>query len=198
LPPRTAARASLEAKPPPLRRFSILGETPGPADRVAPDEALIVCPWLRGLALPDGLFLSALPIHDVNAFFDGGWSFDIPLRLGRRSYVGVFALDRLRLAEQLLGRLREKGVANIINLPAVSFFDGATARTFATLGFTPEAELAFLRQARRAGFRVAYCARTGAAILPDMIGGLDFILRHDGPGRPFALEGPFDNGAPIS
>ena len=170
-----------------LRRFRIIVEPPLADASADPEEALLICPWLRGLEPEAGLFLSALPIHDSNGFVDDDRSLALPAALRRRCYVGVFALDRLRRTEQLFARLRDKGVENLINLPSVSFFDDATARTFATLGFTPDAEIAFLAQARRGGFGVALCARVGA-ITPDAAALFDFVLWHQGPDQPLNLE----------
>src|SRR5262249_49463449 len=102
-----------------------------------------------------------------------------------RVYFGVFLLDRLRSTDHLFAGLRAKGVRRLINLPSVSFFDASTARTLDMLDFSIEREIAFLLQAKRAGFSVALCARRGAAAVdPEPF---DFVLTHEGPGGPMEL-----------
>ncbi|MCO5090611.1 hypothetical protein [Bosea sp. (in: a-proteobacteria)] len=166
------------------RPFRIVAGGSGDWDDLATDEIVLVCPWLSGLDPLSGLWLSALPIHDCNAFIDDRWMLDAPAPLRERCYVGVFALDRLRSGQQIFGPLRDKGVSRLINLPSVGFFDGATAQTFGRLAFTLESEIAFLAQARAAGFRTALCARpdTPAPGQP-----FDFVLRHNGPGHPLTI-----------
>jgi predicted TIM-barrel enzyme len=156
---------------------------------VAADELVLVCPWLAGLDPVTGLWLAALPIHDCNAFVDGDWELKAPVQQRERCYVGVFALDRLRSGPQIFGPLRDKGVTRLINLPSVSFFDGATVQTFGRLSFTLESEIAFLAQARSAGFGTALCARSEAAPAPERMAQFDFVLRHRGPAHPLVIEG---------
>ena len=149
------------------------------------DDVILVCPWLAGLPAESGLWVSALPIHDANSFVDGDLRVEAPAKVRARLYFGVFALDRLRSTDQLLAGLRSKGVERLINLPSVSFFDGSTAQTFDMLDFNLDREIAFLLRARHAGFGVALCTRRGSALSQyDMF---DFVLVHDGPGRPMEL-----------
>jgi predicted TIM-barrel enzyme len=155
---------------------------------IASDELVLVCPWLSGLDLRAGLWLAALPIHDCNAFVDNDWILDAPPYLRERCYVGVFALDRLRSSQQIFGPLRAKGVSRLINLPSIGFFDGATAQTFGRLSFTLESEIAFLAQARSAGFGTALCARSEVDLAPEKAAPFDFILSHQGPGQPLTID----------
>jgi predicted TIM-barrel enzyme len=151
----------------------------------AGNDVILVCPWLAGLPAESGLWVSALPIHDANSFVDGNLRVEAPPKVRARLYFGVFALDRLRSTDQLLAGLRSKGVERLINLPSVSFFDGSTAQTFDMLDFNLDREIAFLLRARHAGFGVALCTRRGSALSQyDMF---DFVLVHDGPGRPMEL-----------
>jgi predicted TIM-barrel enzyme len=155
------------------------------AARIAPDDVFIVCPWLAGLPAVSGLWISALPIHDVNGFIDNATAVMAPAKLRGQLYFGVFALDRLRTTDQLLSGLRSRGVERLINLPSISFFDGATAQTFDMLDFSFDHEIDFLRRAKHAGFDVALCARRGTVLSTSDI--FDFTLLHDGPGGPMEL-----------
>ncbi|WID99942.1 hypothetical protein QO058_29960 (plasmid) [Bosea vestrisii] len=172
----------------PPRPFRIVTGTEQDWEGVAADELVLVCPWLAGLDPATGLWLAALPIHDCNAFIDGDWVLNAPAQLRERCYVGVFALDRLRSGPQIFGPLRDRGVTRLINLPSVSFFDGATAQTFGRLSFTLESEIAFLAQARSLGFGTALCARAEAEPAPGRMAQFDFVLRHRGPGHPLVIE----------
>ncbi|WP_439495739.1 hypothetical protein [Bosea sp. (in: a-proteobacteria)] len=172
----------------PSRPFRIVTGSERDWEGVAADELVLVCPWLAGLDPAAGLWLSALPIHDCNAFVDGDWALKAPADQRERCYVGVFALDRLRSGPQIFGPLRDKGVSRLINLPSISFFDGATALTFGRLSFTLESEIAFLAQARSAGFGTALCARSEIDLAPEKTAPFDFILRHQGPGQPLVID----------
>lgn len=151
-------------------------------------DIYIICPWMQGLARDSGPWLSALAVHDCNAFVDDDWTFEAPPDLRARCYFGVFALDRLRSTDGLLSLLRKRGVERIINFPSVSFFDGGMAKTLGALGLDAAAERAFLAKAQAAGFHIAACERAGEKLSrPD---GLrpDFLLTHRGPPHPFSLS----------
>jgi predicted TIM-barrel enzyme len=165
-----------------------------PAARtVTASDVVIVCPWLAGLPADSGLWISALPIHDVNSFVEDAPALTAPAKVRALLYFGVFALDRLRTTDQLLAGLRNKGVERLINLPSVSFFDGATAQTFDMLDFSFDQEIEFLRHAKHAGFGVALCARRGLVLSPPDI--FDFVLLHSGPGGPMELTAPMSRPA---
>jgi predicted TIM-barrel enzyme len=164
--------------------FKVLDHVPVPGESLAPEETLLVCPWLAGLPPEQGLWLSALPIHDANSFVDRAEDFAVPAPLRARCYFGIFALDRLRSSELLLESLRRKGITRLVNLPSVSFFDGASARTLDALDFKPATEIAFLLQAKRMGFGVGLCVRTGVEIGAEDAASFDFLMSHRGPGEP--------------
>lgn len=147
---------------------------------------VVVCPWLAGLPAESGLWISALPIHDVNAMAEAHEPVVIPPALAPFVYFGVFALDRFRAPARLFARLRARGITGIVNLPSVTFFDGRTADTLRSLDFGLAQEVAFLKQATAAGLRVGLCARTAQATDIEA-GRFDFILSHDGPGSNLAL-----------
>lgn len=185
------ATAAGDAEPPRrsgTRPFRIVTGVARDFESVVGDEVLLVCPWLAGLDPQAGLWLAALPIHDCNAFLDGAWRLEAPEPLRERCYVGVFALDRLRSIQQMLGPLRDRRVANLINLPSIGFFDGVTAQTFGRLGFTIESEIAFLARARAEGFGTALCTRSDVVLDPDRMVQFAFVLRHQGPDRPLFIE----------
>lgn len=167
---------------PPGTDLPLLDAPPSPADMPSAGPVL-VCPWLKGLKRPDGLWLAILPIHDANAWLDEDWTLDLPAEAADRLYFGVFALDRLRSAENILGSLRARGVRRIANLPTIACVDGATRASFAAMGFTPERELDVLLTAQAAGFGVAFCTDAPDQASPSARTALDFIVALDGPGR---------------
>jgi predicted TIM-barrel enzyme len=163
-------------------------QVPTSAAQYGDDDVILVCPWLKGLPEESALWISALPIHDANSFVDGDLRVDAAPRIRSRLYFGVFALDRLRSIDQLLADLRSRGVERLINLPSVTFFDASTAQIFDMLDFNLDQEIAFLLRAKRAGFRVALCARRGTTLSHP--GSFDFVLLHDGPGGRMELVAP--------
>ena len=147
----------------------------------------IVCPWLAGLPRETGLWISALPVHDVNALAELDEAVAITPALEPFVYFGVFALDRFRAPARLLQRLRARGISRIVNLPSVTFFDGRTAATLRSLDFGLAQEIEFLKQARAEGLRTGLCLRTSQIAGLDAADHFDFILSHDGPGSELKL-----------
>jgi predicted TIM-barrel enzyme len=154
----------------------------------APGSCLMVlCPWLAGLPADAGLWISALPIHDVNAMAEADEPVAIPPALAPFVYFGVFALDRFRAPARLLQRLRAKGIGQIVNLPSVTFFDGRTAATLRSLDFGLAQEIEFLKRARAEGLRAGLCARTSQIAGLDEAAQFDFVLSHEGPQSDLTL-----------
>jgi predicted TIM-barrel enzyme len=156
----------------------------------ARDDVIVLCPWLKGLPAETGPWIAALPIHDVNDFVDSDERLDVGA--GRRPpiYVGLFALDRFRSSARLLTQLRKKGIERIVNLPSVSFFDGRSTSILDSLDLGYEKEVAFLREAKLMGFRVALCTRRAALRAIEDVGMFDAVLCHDGPRTAFTLWRP--------
>jgi predicted TIM-barrel enzyme len=158
------------------------------AEAGSPGSCLIIlCPWLAGLPAESGLWLSALPIHDVNALAEADEPVAIPPAMTPFVYFGVFALDRFRAPGRLLQRLRARGIDRIVNLPSVTFFDGRTAATLRSLDFGLAQEIEFLKRAKAEGLRAGLCARRSQIGALDEKGQFDFILAHDGPGSELTL-----------
>jgi predicted TIM-barrel enzyme len=158
--------------------------------RAGKAEVIVLCPWLEGLSPATGVWVSALPIHDVNGFIDS----DEPLVPARKRhvpyYLGLFALDRFRSPERLLARLRTKGIERIVNLPSVSFFDGRSTSILESLDFGYGEEVAFLRRAKLEGFGVALCGRREALGAVADLDAFDALLCHDGPRSAFEILRP--------
>jgi predicted TIM-barrel enzyme len=142
--------------------------------------------------MPSGLWVSALPIHDANAFVDDERPYDIAPAHAASVYFAVFAIDPFRTPDALAQRLLAKGICRIVNLPSVSFFDAGTAEVFAGLNLGPAQERAFLRRASGLGLGVGLCTRSDdVPPLPERAH-YDFVLSHNGPGSTpelFAPEG---------
>jgi predicted TIM-barrel enzyme len=141
----------------------------------------ILCPWLAGLPKKTGLWISALPIHDVNAMAESEEPVAIPPAMAPFVYFGVFALDRFRAPGRLLQRLRARGIGRIVNLPSVTFFDGRTAATLRSLDFGLAQEIEFLKRARAEGLRAGLCARASQIAGLEEAAQFDFVLSHEGP-----------------
>jgi predicted TIM-barrel enzyme len=157
--------------------------------RAAPGgSVVIVCPWLKGLPEESGLWIAALPIHDVNGYLDEDSGTTVPMDLRGRLYFGVFALDRFRSLPRLFASLHAKGIQRIVNLPSVSFFDGRSAGILQSLDLGCAQEVEFLRKAKSAGFRVALCARRSSVATLGDLHDFEFALYHDGPRSGFSAE----------
>ncbi|MFI4995640.1 MAG: phosphoenolpyruvate hydrolase family protein [Hyphomicrobiales bacterium] len=166
------------------------------ADRDDPRGSItVICPWLKGLSPESGLWVAVLPIHDVNDFVDSEEVFKAPGDGDLAFYFGLFALDRFRSPTRLLAQLRRKGIERIVNVPSVSFFDGRSTSILESLGLGHEQEVAFLRQAKLQGFRVALCARRSTLGAIEDIGMFDAVLCHDGPRSDFSLR---RSGSPVA
>jgi predicted TIM-barrel enzyme len=164
--------------------FSLAERGPGPDWQGTADTAVIVCPWLKGLPPDSGLWMSALPIHDANGFVRADAALDAGAVPREQVYVGIFALDRFRPTAQLLAALHAMGVRRLINLPSVSFFDGRSGAMLEEVELGPAREVDFLLQARDAGFRIALCTTLARANKLTDASPFDFLLIHEGPGRP--------------
>jgi predicted TIM-barrel enzyme len=169
-------------------QIQFVQQVPESIGAVPSGSLVIVCPWLKGLPEESGLWIAALPIHDVNGYLDDDPGVTVPTELHGQLYFGVFALDRFRSLPRLFASLHAKGIERIVNLPSVSFFDGRSAGILQSLDLGCAQEVEFLRKAKSAGFRVALCARrTSVATLGDLRD-FDFALYHEGPRSSFSAE----------
>lgn len=152
-------------------------------EALAPGATVIVCPWLKGLPVESGLWISALPIHDANSHIRAGSFGNADRKIVEQIYLGVFALDRFRPTAQLLDDIWGMGARRLINLPSVSFFDGRSGAILRDVDLGPAREVEFLLQAKDAGFRVALCALQDQAAQVKSVAAFDFLLLHAGPGE---------------
>jgi hypothetical protein len=146
----------------------------------------LFCPWLAGFDPTIAFWLGALPWHDANASLFGA-----PRRVRAAPaalYAGVFCVDPFRLMTDLHAALRAAGIGGIVNLPSVSVFDGELGSLLTDFDLGIEREIAFLRQARAAGFRIAGCAPSPEAARALAEAGADFIIAHGGAPQPSAPD----------
>ena len=174
----------------------ILERPPSEGDSWAEGEIVLICPWLAGLPARIGLWMSALPIHDVNRYVDDDARFRMPPAVAASAYFGVLAIDPFRAPDALFRRLRARGIDRIVNLPSVSFFDGHTAEIFASIDLGPAQERAFLERAKHAGLNVGLCTRRTEIPPKRERVHYDFIVCHDGPGSTLELIDAGTAGAP--
>jgi predicted TIM-barrel enzyme len=170
-------------------QISFVERAPEAGSAAAKGRILLVCPWLEGLDRASGIWIAALPIHDLNAFLETAPALPKPSE-PTGCYHGIFALDRFRSQAHLFSLLRSRGIRRIINLPSVSFFDGRSASAFQSLNLGSEQEMGMLRAAREAGFDVAFCTRRPVDWRQVGEGVFDFVLSHEGPGSEFRVERP--------
>jgi hypothetical protein len=146
----------------------------------------LFCPWLAGFDPAIAFWLGALPWHDANASLFGA-----PRRVRAvppTLYAGVFCIDPFRLMTDLHAALRGAGIGGIVNLPSVSVFDGEFGSLLTDFDLGIEREIAFLRQARAAGFRIAGCAPSAEAARALADAGADFVIAHGGAPQPRAPD----------
>jgi len=98
-------------------------------------------------------------------------------------YAGLFCVDPFRIVGDLYAALGAAGVTGIVNLPSVSVFDGELGSLLASFDLGIEREIAFLRNARAAGFRIAGCASSADIARRLAEAGADFVIAHGGAPR---------------
>jgi predicted TIM-barrel enzyme len=139
----------------------------------------IFCPWLNRFPHDTGIWVSVLAAHDAN-----GTLFDALLASGKSRphvYAAVFTVDPFRSAEEIIRRIKQSGLGGVINLPSISFIDGAAGATFDKLSLGVDRELEFLAGCSAAGLRIAGVVRTVAAAERLLEIGADFLVAHGGP-----------------
>lgn len=152
------------------------------------DETLLLCPFLSGLDPASGMWLGPLAWHDCNATLLAALA-AVDRPPASTVFAGVFCADPFRLADDVLAGLRAAGVAGVVNLPSVSFLDGAFGQTLAALHLGVGREVGFLRHARAQGFRVAGCASEFSDAQTMCEAGAELIVTHSGPPLPGSAQG---------
>jgi predicted TIM-barrel enzyme len=160
-----------------------------PTNGTREDEALILCPWLDGPEPTTRFWLGVLSWHDANASLLAAIDRAKEGSHTRNAFAALFCADPFRSPAALFDQLRAKGIGGVVNLPSVTFLDGALSGILQQFELGPERELRFLRQARDAGFRVAGCvtSREMGQELERL--GAEFAIVHDGPPVPVARDG---------
>jgi predicted TIM-barrel enzyme len=141
-------------------------------------DRVILCPWIEQFPGVVGLWTSVLASHDANA------SLLAALPIARRRlphvYAAVFAIDPLRTAEHLIHRIKQSGIAGIINFPSVSFIDGEAGEILNRLSLGMEREIEFLTICAGKGLNIAGVVRSAAAASRLVEAGADFLVVHGG------------------
>ncbi|HEX5327044.1 MAG TPA: phosphoenolpyruvate hydrolase family protein [Acetobacteraceae bacterium] len=127
--------------------------------------------WIGGLAW-----------HDANAELLAAIGTPNPHR--HRVYAGVFCVDPFRRDADLFAALRMAGIDGVVNLPTVSVIDAELGGILGSFNLGIDRELAFLRRAGEAGFRIAGCVATVEAADQLVAFGADVIIAHGGPPQP--------------
>ena len=166
---------------------------------------MVLCPFLGGLDVSVAFWIGGLAWHDANAELLGAIGAPAPRR--HRVYAGVFCVDPFRRDDDVFSALRRAGIEGVVNLPTVSVIDGELGGILGSFNLGIDRELAFLRRAREAGFRIAGCVATVEAADQLVASGADFIIAHGGPPQPgladpssivaTRLRRRFGNGPPV-
>jgi predicted TIM-barrel enzyme len=141
-------------------------------------DRVILCPWIERFPGVVGLWTSVLAGHDANASLLEA----LPSR-GQRLpnvYAAVFAIDPLRTAEHLIHRVKQSGIAGIINFPAQSFIDGEAGDILNRLSLGMEREIEFLTICVSKGLNIAGVVRSATAAKRLVEAGADFLVVHGG------------------
>ena len=141
-------------------------------------DRVILCPWIERFPGIVGLWTSVLAGHDANASLLEA----LPSRVQRlpNVYAAVFAIDPLRTAEHLIHRVKQSGIAGIINFPAQSFIDGEAGDILNRLSLGMEREIEFLTICASKGLNIAGVVRSAAAAKRLVEAGADFLVVHGG------------------
>lgn len=144
-------------------------------------ETLILCPWLAGPDPQTRFWLGVLSWHDANASLLAALDAVCGRPEPGNVFAGLFCADPFRSPAALFDRLRAAGIGGVVNLPSVTFLDGALAGILQQFQLGPERELRFLRLARDAGFRVAGCVSSREMAQELVAMGAEFAIVHNGP-----------------
>jgi predicted TIM-barrel enzyme len=144
-----------------------------------PAKAWILCPWLEQFPTESGIWLSVLAAHDANEGLLRALS-------GSKNawpnvYAGVFAVDTLRPRAQFIRRLKDAGIAGVINFPSISFIDGEAGAVFEELSLGIDREVDFLQACSSAGLRIAGVTKSAEIARRLIAMGVDFLIAHGGP-----------------
>lgn len=146
----------------------------------APDALFV--PGLAGLEGPDLDLLALMPVCDVNGALAEALEGRAPWAPGSAPAAGLFLLDPFLRAEDMAGTLRRAGIGRVANYPTIQGYDGGTARSLASVGFSPAAELEALRAFAALGFQTMGFAAGAAAARELAASGAGTVVLHPGPG----------------
>jgi predicted TIM-barrel enzyme len=142
-------------------------------------DRVILCPWIEQFPGVVGLWTSVLAGHDANASLLAALPTTTRQRLPH-VYAAVFAIDPLRTAEHLIHRIKQSGIAGVINFPPVSFIDGEAGEILNRLSLGMEREIEFLTNCASKGLNIAGVVRSAAAAKRLVEAGADFLVVHGG------------------
>jgi|GEM_PF-2540047 len=111
------------------------------------------CPCMNGLAPEHAALVALLPIHDVNELLLRGVA-ECP-SWPRATYACVLAMDPFRSTHAMLRTLARHGVTRVCNYPSVVALEPTLYEALDEFALSVQREVAFVRDASQAGFRVA-------------------------------------------
>jgi hypothetical protein len=149
----------------------------------------VLCPFLADVVPAAAFWIGGLAWHDANASLLA--AIREPAPAGTNVFAGVFCTDPFRRDIDIFAALRQAGIAGVVNLPTVSFFDGELGAILDSFNLGIGREIDFLERARDAGFRIAGCVSTTGPIDRMLQVGAELIIAHAGvppPGRDDPAE----------
>lgn len=148
----------------------------------APAADALFMPGLAGLEGPDLDLLALMPVCDVNGALAEALEGRAPWTPGAAPVVGLFLLDPFLRVNDMAAALRRAGIGRVANYPTIQGFDGEAARSLASVGFSPAAELEALRAFAALGFSTVGFAAGAAAARELAAAGAEAVVLHPGPG----------------
>jgi predicted TIM-barrel enzyme len=145
-------------------------------------DVLILCPFLAGLDPVMAMWLGPLAWYDCNAKLLEALAAPVPAEA--TVFAGVFCADPFRRPADLLPALCGAGIAGVVNLPSVTFFDGEVGQTLQALHLGRERELDFLRAAKAWDLGVGLCTCEAEDARAMVRAGAEFVITHGGPPLP--------------
>jgi predicted TIM-barrel enzyme len=145
-------------------------------------RAVFLCAALAGLPARVADIAGTLPLADANgAMLRVLDAWPAPARPAR-CYAGVLAVDPFWRNSDLIDELVRRRATGVINLPSLGMLDGEYRDAMAAMGFSFEAEMAFLQQAAGRGLRTAALVRSLTQARAAVRHGVGTLVLH--PGLP--------------
>jgi len=148
-------------------------------EALATHATWILCPWFPRTGKASDIWLSILPIHDINQLL-----LDELPPYGKRwanVFAGVLAVDPFRSPMHLIRSIKASGLAGVVNFPSATFVDGKAGAVFERLSLGLSREIEFLSACAAEGLRIGAVTNSANAAKRLIAIGAEFLIVHRGP-----------------